>query len=252
MDIDNCVALVTGANRGIGAAFVRAFLEAGATRVYACCRDISAPDLEIDADDERVSLLPLDVTDAARIDELATAIDDVQVLVNNAGYFGGTTLLKAPDIESARREMETNYFGPLMLSRAFAPQLGAGGGGAIVNVLSAAAIVPVPAMGGYSPSKFAARAMGVALRAELLDQGTQVHNLIVGSVDTRMAAHVAGAKESPDTIARAGLRAVRKNIPELDTDDFAVGVRAAQAREPARLEKQMAAMLKMETLHTGH
>ncbi len=251
MDIDNCVALVTGANRGIGAAFVRAFLEAGARRVYACCRDVTAPDMEIDADDERVTLLRLDVTDAARIDEIASDLSDVQVLVNNAGYYGGKTLLQAPDIDDARREMETNYFGPLMLSRAFAPQLGANGGGAIVNVLSAAAIVPIPNMGGYSPSKFAARAMGVALRAELGDQGTQVHNLIVGSVDTRMAAHVAGAKESPDTIARAGLRAVRKNIPEMDTDDFAVAVRAAQARDPALQERQLAALLKMETLHTG-
>lgn len=251
MEIENSVALVTGANRGIGAAFVSALLEAGARRVYAACRDIDAPDLEIDRDDPRIERVSLDVTDAACIEALATAIGDLQLLVNNAGYFGGTTLLRAPDLDAARREMETNYFGPLMLSRAFAAQLGANGGGAIVNVLSAAAIVPVPNMGGYSPSKFAARAMGVALRAELADQGTTVHNLIVGSVDTRMAAHVAGRKESPATVARAGLRAVRRNLPEVDTDDFAVAVRAAQARDPALQERQMAAMLTMETLHTG-
>jgi NAD(P)-dependent dehydrogenase (short-subunit alcohol dehydrogenase family) len=106
-------------------------------------------------------------------------------------------------------------------------------------------------MGGYSPSKFAARAMGIALRAELADQGTQVHNLIVGSVDTRMASHVQGRKEPPSTVALAGLRAVRRNIGEVDTDDFAVAVRAAQARDPALQERQMAAMLKMDTLHTG-
>lgn len=251
MDIEHCTALVTGANRGIGAAFVRALLEAGADKVYAACRDIDAPDLEFDRDDARIERVALDVTDEARIAELAATIGDLQLLINNAGLFAGTTLLRAPDLAAARREMETNYFGPLMLSRAFAPQLGANGGGAIVNVLSAAAIVPIPNMGGYSPSKFAARAMGVALRAELADQGTTVHNLIVGSVDTRMAAHVAGAKESPATVARAGLRAVRRNIPEVDTDDFAVAVRAAQARDPALQERQMAAMLKMETLHTG-
>jgi short-subunit dehydrogenase len=147
--------------------------------------------------------------------------------------------------------MEVNYFGPLQLSRAFAPAMARNGGGAIVNVLSAAAIVPVPNMGGYSPSKFAARAMGVSLRAELLDQNTQVHNLIVGSIDTRMAAHVQGKKESPATVAEAGLRAVRRNIPEVDTDAFAINVRAALARDPARLEQQMAAALKAETLHTG-
>lgn len=251
MELKDCVALVTGANRGIGAAFVDALLEAGASKVYAACRDINASDIECNSADERVVLVTLDVTDDAAITALAEDISDLQVLVNNAGYFAGHTLLAAPDVSAARREMDTNYFGPLMLSRAFAPQMARNSGGAIVNVLSAAAIVPVPNMGGYSPSKFAARAMGVSLRAELADQGTQVHNLIVGSVDTRMAAHVAGQKESPATIAKAGLRAVRKNIPEVDTDQFAVAVRAAQARNPALQEQQMAAMLKMEVLSTG-
>ncbi len=251
MNIENCTALVTGANRGIGAAFVVALLEAGAKHVYAACRDPKADDLEIDANDERITLCTLDVTDESAIGELAASLGDVQLLVNNAGYFAGTTLLQAPDGQAARQEMDVNYFGPLFLSRAFAPQLGANGGGAIVNVLSAAAIVPVPNMGGYSPSKFAARAMGVSLRAELGEQGTQVHNLIVGSIDTRMASHVEGKKESPATVARAGLRAVRKNIPEVDTDDFAVAVRAAQARDPGLQERQMAAMLKMESLNTG-
>ncbi|MFK7830049.1 MAG: SDR family oxidoreductase [Congregibacter sp.] len=251
MELKDCVALVTGANRGIGAAFVDALLEAGAGKVYAACRDVAATDIECASHDERVVLVPLDVTDEAAIQALALEINDLQILVNNAGYFGGVTLLEADDVSAARQEMETNYFGPLMLSRAFAGQLGRNGGGAIVNVLSAAAIVPVPNMGGYSPSKFAARAMGISLRAELGDQGTQVHNLIVGSVDTRMAAHVAGQKETPASIAKAGLRAVRKNIPEVDTDQFAVGVRAAQARNPALLEQQMAAMLKLETLRTG-
>lgn len=251
MEIKDSVALVTGANRGIGAAFVDALLEAGASKVYAACRDPKADDIECNSDDDRVELVRLDVTNEDAINALAKQLGDVQILVNNAGYFGGTTLLQADDVSSARREMDTNYFGPLMLSRAFAPQLKENNGGAIVNVLSAAAIVAVPNMGGYSPSKFAARAMGVSLRAELAAQKTQVHSLIVGSVDTRMASHVAGQKESPATIAKAGLRAVRKNIPEVDTDSFAVGVRAAMARDPATLEKQMAAMLNMETLHTG-
>jgi len=178
-------------------------------------------------------------------------VGDLQLLVNNAGYFGNTTLFTAPGLDAARREMEVNYFAPLNLSRTLAPVLAANGGGAIVNVLSAAAIVAVPNMGGYSPSKFAARAMGVSLRAELAEQGTTVHSLIVGSIDTRMASHVEGAKEPPSTVAKAGLRAVRRNIPEVDTDAFAINVRASLARDPARLEQQMAAALKLESLHTG-
>lgn len=251
MELNECTALVTGANRGIGAAFVAALLEAGASKVYAACRNPQADDLEFDPTDPRIQAIALDVTDAQSISDLASACDDVQLLVNNAGLFADKTLLTAPDVSAARQEMEVNYFGPLQLSRAFAPALGRNGGGAIVNVLSAAAIVPIPNMGGYSPSKFAARAMGVSLRAELADQNTQVQNLIVGSIDTRMAAHVQGKKESPATVANAGLKAVRKNIPEMDTDAFAVNVRAAQARDPAKLEQQMAAVLKQKSLHTG-
>lgn len=251
MELTNCTALVTGANRGIGAAFVAALLDAGAQKVYAACRNPSADDLEFDAKDSRIHAVALDVTDSTSITDLASLCADVQLLVNNAGLFADRTLLTAPDISAARQEMEVNYFGPLQMSRAFAPILKANGGGAIVNVLSAAAIVPIPNMGGYSPSKFAARAMGVSLRAELLDQNTQVQNLIVGSIDTRMSAHVQGNKESPATVAKSGLKAVIKNIPEVDTDAFATNVRAAQARDPAKLEQQMAAALKLQTLHTG-
>jgi short-subunit dehydrogenase len=98
------------------------------------------------------------------------------------------------------------------LSRAFAPRLKTNGGGAIVNVLSGGALAAVPAMGGYSPSKFAARAATACIRAELAGQGTRVSALIVGSVDTRMAAHVAGQKERPEDIAKSGLKAFRKGI----------------------------------------
>ena len=106
-------------------------------------------------------------------------------------------------------------------------------------------------MGGYSPSKFAARAMTTNVRAELEGQDTQVSALIVGSVDTRMASHVKGFKEPASTIARAGIKAIEKNIPEMDTDPMAVGMRATLARDPAAMEKQMAALLKSSVISTG-
>ena len=154
-------------------------------------------------------------------------------------------------MSAAREEMEVMYFGSLAMSRAFAPILATNGGGAIVNVLSAGAIVAMPNMGGYSPAKFAARAMSTNLRAELQEQGTQVNALIVGSVDTRMAAHVAGNKEPPAVIAEAGIKSIEKNIPEMDTDAMAIYVRAALARDPVGVERQMASLLKAETISTG-
>ena len=251
MDIPGSVALVTGGNRGIGEAFVRGLLAAGASKVWVGARDpASADHLAAEAPGRAVPLR-LDVTRSDQIAEAAAACGDVSILINNAGAFLGQTLMGAPDLAAAREEMEVNYFGPLAMARAFAPILARNGGGAIVNVLSSGGLVAVPAMGGYSPSKFAGRAAATCLRAELAGQNTRVTALIVGSVDTRMAAHVAGRKERPEDIAAVGLNAVRRGIDEVDTDIMAIEVRASMARDPKALERSMARMLGAATVSTG-
>jgi short-subunit dehydrogenase len=198
-----------------------------------------------------VVTVQLDVSDADSIARAAAECPDVTILVNNAGQFHNQTLLRASDLGFARSEMEVNYFGPLAMCRAFAPVLARSRPSAIANVLSAGAIVASPVMGGYSPSKFAARAMSACLRAELADQETVVTALIVGSVDTRMAAHVKGAKERPETVAAAALAAIRRGVAEADTDPMAVEVRAALLREPEALARGMARLLKASEIKTG-
>ncbi len=251
MKIKDSVAIVSGGNRGIGEAFVRNLLNAGAAKVYvgSRCREAAAH-LEQEFPGRAIGV-ELDVTAETQVAAAASNCSDVSIVINNAGAFNHQTLLGAPDLNAARQEMEVNYFGVLSMCRHFAPVLKANGGGAIVNVLSAAAILAIPKMGGYSPSKFAARALTTNVRAELADQGTQLSSLIVGSIDTRMAEHVEGRKESPDTVAKAGIRAIEKNINEVDTDAFAVNIRAAIARDPAFMEAQMVAMLKSDTVSTG-
>jgi NAD(P)-dependent dehydrogenase (short-subunit alcohol dehydrogenase family) len=250
MEIKDSVALITGGNRGIGEAFVRAFLAAGAARVYVGTRDPANAQHLVD-EDRRVTAVQLDVTKPEQIEAAAARCQDVSILVNNAGQFAMQTLLKAPDLSAARMEMEINYFGPLAMCRAFAPILGRHRESAIANVLSAGGLVAVPGMGGYSPSKFAGRAMSTCLRAELAPQNTSVTALIVGSVDTRMASHVEGFKESPATIAEAGLKAIRRGAGEVDTDFMAIDVRANLARDPAGLELQMRRSLSGERVTTG-
>ncbi len=250
MEIKDSVALVTGGNRGIGEAFVRAFLAAGAAKVYVGTRDVANAQHLVD-EDARVVAVQLDVSKPEQIEAAAAKCQDVSILVNNAGQFSMQTLLKAPDLSAARAEMETNYFGPLAMCRAFAPILARHKESAIANVLSAGGIVAVPGMGGYSPSKFAGRAMSTCLRAELAPQNTSVTALIVGSVDTRMASHVEGFKETPATIAEAALKAIRKGATEVDTDFMAVDVRANLARDPAGFELQMRRSLSGERVTTG-
>ena len=251
MELKQSVALVTGGNRGIGEAFVRAFLAAGAERVYVGARDPANAQHLVDEGGGRVIAIALDVSKPEQIEAAAKQCQDVSIVVNNAGQFTMQTLLTAPDLSGAREEMEVNYFGPLAMSRAFAPILARHAESAIVNVLSAGGIVAVPGMGGYSPSKFAARAMSTCLRAELAPQNTSVTALIVGSVDTRMASHVQGAKETPDSVAQIGLKAIRRGSDEVDTDYMAVEVRAQLARDPKGQELQMRRSLSGGPVSTG-
>jgi NAD(P)-dependent dehydrogenase (short-subunit alcohol dehydrogenase family) len=150
MDIKGCVALVTGGNRGIGEGFVRVLLEQGAAKVYAGSRDRGAAAHLEQAWPERCIAIELDVTDEAEVDAAARQCADVSLLVNNAGLFLNQLLIGAPDMAAARAEMEVNYFGTLAMCRAFAPVLARNGGGAIVNVLSAVALFPVPNMGAWA------------------------------------------------------------------------------------------------------
>jgi NAD(P)-dependent dehydrogenase (short-subunit alcohol dehydrogenase family) len=251
MKIKDSTALVTGGNRGIGEAFVRAFLAAGAKRVYVGSRDLANAQHLVDEAPDRVIAIALDVTDPDQVAAAAARCDDVSILVNNAGAFTMRKLIDSPDMSGARTEMELNYFAPLAMCRAFAPILGKHEESAIANVLSAGGIVAVPGMGGYSPSKFAARAMTTCVRAELAPQNTSVTALIVGSVDTRMASHVEGFKEAPSTIAAAGLKAIERGADEIDTDFMAVDVRANLARDPKALELQMRRSLSGERVTTG-
>ncbi|GAA0233487.1 SDR family oxidoreductase [Cryptosporangium japonicum] len=236
--------VVTGANRGIGLAFVQEALAQGAATVYAGVRDpATAP--------EGTTPVRLDVTSDADVEAAARTCGNATIVVNNAGLFTGNRLVEAGDLDAARAEMEVNYFGVLRMTRAFAPVLARAGHGSFVNVLSVAAIAPTAFMGGYSPSKAAALNLGGIARAELERYGITVTSLIVGSVDTRMAAHVEGTKENPREIARTGLAAMTRGEWTCDTDTLAVESRARLARDPVRYEKSLGKLLYAAELRTG-
>ncbi|MBV1848767.1 SDR family oxidoreductase [Catellatospora tritici] len=219
MRIEGATALVTGANRGLGKAFVEELLARGATKVYATARDVST------ITDPRVTPLELDITEPASVAAAARAAADVDLVVNNAGIATGASVLG--DENDLRRELETNFFGPVRVTRAFAPVLAANGGGAVVNVLSVLSWLALPSTGGYSAAKAAAWAATNAQRQELAGQGTHVVGVHVGYLDTEMAAHIDGPKTSPDKLAAQVLDAVEAGEPEVLGDDTSRNVKAA-------------------------
>ncbi|MFO0986541.1 MAG: SDR family oxidoreductase [Alphaproteobacteria bacterium] len=242
MQVKDCVALVTGANRGIGEQFVKALRAAGARRIYAAARD--AGSLAVAAAD-RGAVVPIaiDVTREADIAAAAARCRDVTLLVNNAGVNFNTPLVGIASLANARAEIETNYFGTLGMCRAFAPVLKANGGGTIVNMLSILARVNLPLMGSLCASKAAALSMTQGVRAELKKQGTLVVAVMPGAVDTRMTAILPPPKMNPADVAKAALEAVEKGAEDVYPGDMAQGVAAGLAKDPKGVEVQFSAYL---------
>jgi NAD(P)-dependent dehydrogenase (short-subunit alcohol dehydrogenase family) len=221
-------ALVTGANRGLGKAYVEQLLHRGVARVYAAARN---PDT-VESTDDRVIPIRLDVTNPDEVRAAASRCSDVAVLINNAGAMLRTPLLAGPDLSAARSEMETNYFGTLEMCRAFAPVLAHNGGGALVNVLSVASWLTSPFNGSYGASKSAEWALTNGIRVELRSAGTLVVGVHAGWIDTDMAADVPDAKISTADVAGQTLDAVERGDEEVLTDD---GTRDVKASLPTDL-----------------
>jgi len=221
MEITGAVALVTGANRGLGRQFAAALLERGAAKVYAAARNPESVDLP------GVVPIRLDVTDPESIREAAEIAGDVTLLVNNAGVAATGGFLLDADLESTRRQMETNFFGPLRMAQAFAPVLAANGGGAVLNVLSIASWINRPLLGVYGATKSAAWALTNGLRHELRAQGTQVTALHMGFVDTDLTRGIEGAKSTPEAIVRAAFDGLEAGLPEVLADELTRLVKAS-------------------------
>ena len=232
MDINNSVALVTGANRGLGRAFAQRLLERGARKVYATARRPEIVDLP------GAEVLALDVTDPASVRAAAQAAPDVTLLVNNAGIQTATDLVTG-SLDNVRRELETNVFGGLATIREFAPALAANGGGAVVNILSAMSWFGVNGANSYHLTKAAAWAMTNGVRLELAEQGTLVTAVHLGLADTDMSAGWSVSKIAPSDLADAALNGVEAGSAEVLADQWSRDIKSRLTLTPEEFNAAM-------------
>jgi NAD(P)-dependent dehydrogenase (short-subunit alcohol dehydrogenase family) len=216
MKIQNSVAFVTGGNRGLGLAFVKELHARGAKTVYAGVRNPDGLDLP--------GIVPVqaDVTDPASITAAAERCGDVTLLVNNAGIANvNAGALDPALIDTAREIFETNFYGMIRVSQAFAPVIAQNGGGAIVNVLSDATWFARPILAGYSATKSAAWSFTNALRVDAREKGIQVLGLHVGFIDTDLVRGVDVKKSDPRQVAAATLEGLENGEEEVLADEQA-------------------------------
>jgi short-subunit dehydrogenase len=243
MQIPGSTALVTGANRGLGAHLVTALLDAGAVTVHAAARNPDRLRGIAQASGGRVVPVALDVTDPASVSAAALAIGDLDLLINNAGSatFGDPL---AADLAGARTDLEVNYLALLLTARAFLPALsravGVGRAAAVVNVISVIALAPAPHTTVYAASKAAAHSVTQSLRASLAGRGIAVHGAYPGGIDTEMSAGMDAVKADPRSVAERIVAGIVGDAPDIYPDDASAALAEIYRADPHRLERVLA------------
>ena len=226
--------LVTGANRGLGRALVDAALDRGAKRVYAGTRRPTTHP------DPRVVPLALDITDAEQVELAAKTVEELDVLINNAG---AASYAEIGDRAELERMLAVNLYGPYDVSHAFRHHLIASGG-TLVNVLSSSAVAAVPVLPAYSISKAAAYSFTQVLRALLAPEGVRVHAVLAGPLDTEMSKDLDIPKAAPEAVAARILAAVAAGTEDVFPDPAVAMLAEGWADSPVvGMQRALAAMI---------
>lgn len=243
MQIENAIALVTGANGGIGKHYVDGLLAAGISKIYAGARNPNSLADMTAVDPQRIIPIALDITDEESVRVAGSKYEDVNLLVNNAGVGLLQGFISSPNLKAAKAEIEVNYFGTLRMCRAFAPVLKANGGGAIINMLTILAKVNLPLNASYCASKAATLLMTQGIRAELAAQGTLVVGVMPGTVDTGMSTNFPPPKVAPEVVVQEALQAVIDGVEDVYPGEQAKEMASQLLKDPKAVEKALAKML---------
>lgn len=241
-NIENQTAFVTGSNRGIGHAIVEGLLQRGVAKVYAAARNTDTLAQLVAENLDRVIPVELDVTNEAQVNAAAKTAENASIVINNAGSLGDAPLLDG-DLSEFRKEFEVNYWGPLFVTRAFAPVLKANGGGTLVTISSVAGLSSFPVLPTYSDSKAAVHSLIVGARFTLAEQGTTVIGVYPGPVDTEMAKNIEMEKASPESVAAKILDGIENGTEDIFPDPMSEGYAAPYEAGQKTLERNVTEML---------
>jgi NAD(P)-dependent dehydrogenase (short-subunit alcohol dehydrogenase family) len=212
--MDNQIALVTGANKGIGKEIARQFAGAGHT-VYVGSRDARQGERAVQEIGGDARLLVLDVTDVASIADVARHIETLDILVNNAGISGDGKTPDREDLDTFRRIYETNVFGVVAVTNALLPALRRSAHPRIVNISSGTGSLTwatgpqFPHAGtfaAYRSSKAALNALTVFYAHTLAGDGIKVNALAPGVRRTDLNARAAASDGDPAEAAAGAVR----------------------------------------------
>ncbi len=237
--LNNDVAVVTGAARGIGKALVSELLAQGVKKVYAIGR--SASITAAFAGNAKVIALQADVTNAAEVQAAAEKAKDATLIFSNAGVLDFGNILSTP-VETIERNFATNFYGQINVARSFAPVLEKNGGGHLVLLLSVVSLASMPGLAAYNASKAAAWSLAQSLRGDLAKNKIQVHSVFPGPVDTEMSAAITFPKTSAADVAKAIVEGVKAGTEDILPDAMAQQVYAGWKADHKAIEKQFAAM----------
>ncbi|QEG36762.1 SDR family oxidoreductase [Bythopirellula goksoeyrii] len=213
--VKDCVALVTGANRGIGKAITEGLLARGAAKVYAAVRKLSSVEELIDQYGDRIVPIEIDLEKPATIESAAKTAEDVTLVVNNAGVLRTESPLSQEAVDALNFEMNVNVYGLMRMAQAFAPVLKKNGGGGFVQLNSVASLKSFPDFATYSASKAAAYSITQALKVMLSDEGIQVVSVHPGPIATDM-----GSQAGLDEVAEPPALVADAIVDALATGKF--------------------------------
>ena len=234
------IALVSGANRGIGKAITLELLNQGAAKVYTGARNVETLSELISQFGDRVVPVQLDVTDDHSIQRAAASINELDILVNNAGVFALGGILSDAALSSMKSNLDINVWGLIKLSNAVYPQLSKSTGSAIINISSLAGLGNMPMAATYSVSKAAVHSITQGMRAELSEQNTLVMGVYPGPIDTDMAASLEMDKDSPANVAKAIVNGLTSGTEDVFPDVMSQQAGNFYLSSPKAVEQEFA------------